>query len=298
MSSSIIPVSAVVKPKKEVELTFADTPHWRYDLAQADYLAYTHKDKTHPFSDDVAVQLLVKFMQTFNSPRVGTKKCMQCMPPGLPLVYSIFTQPMSASSYRFALEAAILGNASAEFVKENIHPGFNRLLFDLYKMWFFDIDDKREHRFWVERYVLVPARNVPNTFFWSSYVWKVIAYTSDAATMLDKCMQGRLYEDKDVEWVKKHITSEYMRNALQTVHSGDKVSKDQMYAAHRHKSVEDVVKPALGGPKPEETGTSTAKDLLEGVGKRMRMAPSIVSGADKKETITGIAMYDKSDLEE
>ena len=210
-----------------------DSPDWRWRRAMAERIREREGFCLEAPSTDPLVKAAKRFLEVGDSTDPGKRRLML---PEMSFLVDIHNQH-SQGCCRHAVEAAVLAGAKASFVRKNIHKAFDPFLLAMYEALFFDVRDKLDAPFWVEREVFVPAAGGKKPIT-SDIVWKVIGYAGGEDRLLLDCLRGSVYSGADMKWVVEAVLSENARSVLQHVHARGKLPVE-VESAHVSKTITD-----------------------------------------------------------
>ena len=209
-----------------------DAPDWRWRRARAERMMELEGNSLVP-STDPLIRSSKRFLEMWEDPDKRAE-CRELMPE-MAFLVDINNQH-SQGCCRHALEAAVLAEAKAGFVTRNIHRGFNAFLLAMYEALFFDVRDRLDAPFWVEREIFVPAASGKTIV--SDIVWKVVGYAGGEDRLLSDCLRGSVYSGNDMKWIVEAVLSENARSVLKHVHARGKVPME-VEAQHVSRTITD-----------------------------------------------------------
>ena len=276
-------------------------PDWRWARAEYEYEREQRDDLEFTPSSDVMVRLAKRFLETWNMPELNGAPVRELM-PDLCMIYDL-SRENSPGCTKHALEAALLARADSQFIMENIHSNLTPLTVQVYSMLFFDVGSGRlDSPFWVEKFIFSPATELPSRMKNSGLIWKVVGYWGGQERLLKDCIRGNAYEDKDTDWIIKHVVSQNMKETLQYVHRGDKLPKELTVPVHHRNlgSWDDKVNKMA---ELNESGLlEQDDDIKDGMAvfrKKIKMTTDAKeSNVEAEEKIdNGIYVYTEEDLQ-
>ena len=121
---------------------------------------------------------------------------------------------------RDIMEAGLLApDIELDFFKKYASPYLTTTVVDMYRKLFYDIDEKRDMVFWVQRNLFVPMKSLRGDRFHSAYMWKVVAYHGGLTKLIQFAIDGMNLEDELRMWLRSMGLSEYVRQVLKSTHS-------------------------------------------------------------------------------
>lgn len=255
-----------------------DAPDWRWQ--QALYERQREREDSRDFvaSTDLTVRLAKRFLEVWEDPELQGASCRELL-PGFSFIHDLYMEK-SPGCTKHALEAAILAGAVPEFIVEKIHPRLTSFVTRLYELVYFDVRERMESPFWVEKYIFAPALAEDKAEVRASnLVWKLIGYYGGPDRLLKDCLRGKSYSGKDMDWLMEHIVSQDAREALKFVHSGDRLPKEISAPAHQRtvdRMVEDRISRIKEMSGQLDDGKTIPSEKIS-FGRYMKM-----SGADEK----------------
>jgi hypothetical protein len=201
------------------------SPDWRWKRAQYERRKERDADKDFVASDDLTVQLAKRFLTTWENEKLQGAPCRELM-PGMTFLYDLYMEN-SVGCTKHALEAALMAKAKPLFIQSKVHRRLTPFIVRLYELIFFDVRDKLDSPFWVEKYIFAPAMATGNSDMRvSNLVWKIIGYHGGEKRLLSDCIRGHKYSNKDADWIVDHVVSENARETLKYVHTSSKLPKE------------------------------------------------------------------------
>ena len=202
------------------------SPGWRSARAEMELTSEAIKQGLLPESNDA---LVIKYKQYRNLRRSLKRppEAFKYLTYPFSLVDEI-SQECYPSCMRHALEAAVLGQATNNWIRENIHPVLSDPIIELFCALFFDVKKRLDTAIWIERYVLAPARSTKgDELRLSVYDWKMAALVARDHSKFDEFTKTikttYVYKAEDYEWVKARASSEIARKVLQQASLGDRL---------------------------------------------------------------------------
>lgn len=210
-----------------------NAPDWRWKQALYERSMERKGDRDFVASHDLTVKLAKRFLETWEDPKLQGARCRELM-PAMTFVHDIHEEN-SAGCTRHALEAALVARAEPRFIQRKVHKKLTPFITRMYELLYYDVLDKLDSPFWVEKYIFAPAMaHRPGPELTSDLVWKVVAYTGGQERLMMDCLRGHTYKGKSAEWVVEHVLSENARAALNYVHTSDKLPKELTMASRQH----------------------------------------------------------------
>jgi hypothetical protein len=210
-----------------------NAPDWRWKRAL--YERKNEKEGNLDFvaSTDLVIKLAKRFLKLWEDDRFQGAPARELM-PGMAFLYDLH-QEHSPGCTRHALEASLVANAKPQFIQSKVHKKLTPFVVRTYELLFYDVRDKLDSPFWVEKYIFGPAMvHKKDDILNSDLIWKVVAYKGGPERLLMDCLRGHTYQGKDADWIINHVVSQNARETLKYVHTSGKLPKElTIPAQHR-----------------------------------------------------------------
>ena len=273
-----------------------NAPDWRWKRA-----LYERKNEREGILDfkasaDLTIKLAKRFLTVWEDSKFQGPLVRELM-PGMAFLYDLHKET-SPGCTRHALEAALVARAKPQFIQSKVHKRLTPFVVRTYELLFYDVKNKLDSPFWVEKYIFAPAMaHKKDGLLNSDLVWKVVAYRGGQDRLLMDCLRGHTYKGKDADWIIDHVVSQNARETLKYVHTSDKLPKElTIPAQHRAIGVWEDRKYKLDELNNADAEAIIPSELATFHGKiKMRDADDVVDKIEKVDE--NIHKYADGDLD-
>lgn len=243
--------------------TIADTPDWRWMRAAYELKRDRLLDTDYVPDSDIGVQVAKRYLRTFETPKLDITAIRRLM-PAVSAIHDIY-QEDSPSCVRHALEASILARLGNDDIRMHVHPDLSDLMIEMYCSLFFDVRERLDTPFWIERCVFTPADHSSGDLRNSKYFWKIVAY-SDGKGFIEKCLSGCAYREDTIAKMREMVIAQDAKNTLKALHNRGRLPQE-IEAPHTHRNAEtwatDQKQAAQAAAADGQAGTAGKNEIAE-----------------------------------
>ncbi len=218
------------------ELLDRDTPDWRYAAAVGELDLVAKGKPIYREHNDTGVEQLKNLIKLRRNKALSPDYIREVT--GVAGRLLDWYESYEVGGIKDMLEASVLAKVEKGFYSNYISPLLSDNLVRMYCAFFFDVMDKLDKPFWIERNVFKKYFDMTNRLDRTvRYVWKIVAYHGGESKFIQAVVSGKMFDKETMEWMENFCVSSHVRNAVQII---DNLSKmpDAERAVLTHQSVE------------------------------------------------------------